>query len=288
MHPDRETGFERELRELGERIEYPPTPDLARAVRRQLDDEAPIPDEPRTFWSRLPNLRWAAAAAALVLIFAVPSLSPELRAALTGIFETGDSPAERGQAVGGGAPEPSPAESAIDTPEAGDEADAGRRRPLGEGLGLGERVSTGEKRASKSGHGLLVPARPELGDPDEIFYSSGPARRSVVTLVYEAGPHLPPLGATNVGLLLAETPGTVGSAYLPGGAPGGPELERVAVAGGRGYWVPAGHPSSSAVGGTVGPGANVLLWEREGLALRLEANLPKREMVRIAESVRRR
>ena len=37
MQPDRD--LERELRELGSRVEYPPTPDLARAVRNRLDED---------------------------------------------------------------------------------------------------------------------------------------------------------------------------------------------------------------------------------------------------------
>src|SRR3712207_7051951 len=45
--PDRVPGrdrahdheLERELTEIGARIEYPPTPDLSRAVRRRLDEE---------------------------------------------------------------------------------------------------------------------------------------------------------------------------------------------------------------------------------------------------------
>ena len=56
MQPDRD--LERELRELGSRVEYPPTPDLARAVRRRLEEaEQPAP---RRGWFDLPVVRWAA------------------------------------------------------------------------------------------------------------------------------------------------------------------------------------------------------------------------------------
>src|SRR5215212_3872145 len=87
---DRE--LERELRELGSHIEYPPTPDLARAVRRSLDEEGEErASRSRRVWSSLPSTRWAAAATALLLIVAVPVLSPAMRATVAGFFEAGQS-----------------------------------------------------------------------------------------------------------------------------------------------------------------------------------------------------
>ncbi|MDQ3658971.1 MAG: DUF4367 domain-containing protein [Actinomycetota bacterium] len=49
------------------------------------------------------------------------------------------------------------------------------------------------------------------------------------------------------------------------------------------YWVPGlRHGPSS----TPSPTESVLLWEQEGLSLRLESNLTREEAIRIAESVR--
>src|SRR3712207_9073387 len=80
--PDRE--LERELNELRGFIEYPPTPDVARAARRVLDEDENR--RPRRFLTALPAMRWVAVAAAFVLVVAVPTLSPGLRATASGCF----------------------------------------------------------------------------------------------------------------------------------------------------------------------------------------------------------
>src|ERR671916_1130968 len=84
--PDRE--LERELNELRGYIEYPPTPDVARAARRVLDEE--VNRGPRRFLTALPAMRWAAVAAAFVLVVAVPTLSPGLRATVSDWFVAED------------------------------------------------------------------------------------------------------------------------------------------------------------------------------------------------------
>jgi len=88
---------ERDLRDLGTRIEYPPTPDLARTVRRRLDEE-----EGRTpgggFWPSLLSPRWAVPAAALVLI-AFALLSPAVRETLSGPFSSGQAASSGGGAA---------------------------------------------------------------------------------------------------------------------------------------------------------------------------------------------
>ncbi len=110
MRRDRE--LERELGELGSRIEYPPTPDLARAACRRLEEEERTP---RRGGFGLPTLsaRWAAAAA-LLLFLAVPLLSPATRETFSGPFVAGpaaEGGKPQGVAVesGDGAPRPSSA-----------------------------------------------------------------------------------------------------------------------------------------------------------------------------------
>jgi len=93
---------EQSLRDLGARIEYPPTPDLAHAVRRELDEEE-RPRRSRRTWRR-PHLlapRWTAVTAALVLV-AVVALSPALRTTLSDLFV----PHEAGLEAGGSAAKP--------------------------------------------------------------------------------------------------------------------------------------------------------------------------------------
>ena len=77
--------MERHLGDLGARMEYPQTPDVASAVRRRLDEER-SPRSRRTLrWPPFLAPRWAAVAAAL-LVICVVALSPTLRTTLSGPF----------------------------------------------------------------------------------------------------------------------------------------------------------------------------------------------------------
>ena len=304
--PDRERERERELRELGSHIEYPPTPDLARAVRRSLDQEGTgQPTRSRRFWSSLPSHRWAVAAAFL-LIVAVPALSPAMRATVADWFEAGQT-ASSGQAARGAGKAPvaesggdaalapsagkaargeSPAESA--RPDSGGSSmapSAGGPRPSGEELRFGDRISLREARTRVVAGELLLPEMRKLGKPDEV-YAGEPPNEEGVTLVYGARSGLPPLGDTGIGLLLTELPGGVESAYFPEGQRPEAGLERVQVGGKPGYWVPAGRGAPSPIGRTEERlHGSVLLWERESIALRLEADISKQKAILIAESM---
>ncbi len=265
--PDRE--LERELSELGGLIDYPPTPDVAHAARRVLDEEN---DRPRRFRMAFPALRWAAVAATLVLIVAVPALSPGLRATVSDWFVAEGVHNAGEPAVDAGPPEK---QSGAGAPSAG-------APKSGESLAAqfsGERITMQEAQARMDG-ALLLPRTPKLEKPDEIYAVRASGEKGVV-LVYRTG--LPPLGDTGISLVLTETPGDIGSAYLRGKTTVGSELERVRVNGDPGYWNTTGR-SPSAMDPPL-PG-NVLLWEKSSVALRLEVNLPKRRAIRIAESVR--
>jgi hypothetical protein len=282
MRPDRD--LERELRELGPRIEYPPTPDLARAVRRCLEEDAE--PAPRRGWFELPVVRWAAVAA-VVLIAALPAFSPALRDTVGGWLAGGQGAGQDAGGAGEAAPagQGEEALSRAGVPRSGGGPDmlpsGGRARSPGEDQGYGERISLREARTRLAGKELLLPG---LGEPDEV-YANGSSRNGVV-LVYRAGPGLPALGDTGVGLVLTEVPGSVGSAYFRGEIPDIAVVEEVGVGIGRGYWVPAGRRPSSLTDRGGDLSGNVLLWEQGGLALRLAADRPQREAVRIAESVR--
>ncbi|HWS81624.1 MAG TPA: hypothetical protein VN178_11430 [Rubrobacter sp.] len=265
--PDRE--LERELKELGGFIDYPPTPDAARAARRVLDEEN---SRPRRFLTAFPAMRWVAVAAAFVLVVAVPTLSPGLRATIgdwfvaEGVHNAGEP------AVDAGSPE---RQTEAAAPSAG-------VSKSGESLAArfsGERITLQEARARMEG-ALLLPRIPNLGKPDEV-YAAGTSEKNGVVLVYRDG--LPPLGGAGISLVLTETPGDVESAYLGGKSTVGSELERVSVDGDPGYWGSAGRIPSAMDPRLPG---GVLLWEKGGYALRLEADLHKEQAIRIAESVR--
>jgi len=81
--------IEHNLRDLGARMEYPTTPDVARTVRRKLDEEAKSPEPRRTLrWPPFLVPRWTAVASALVVICMV-ALSPALRTMLSDPFAPG-------------------------------------------------------------------------------------------------------------------------------------------------------------------------------------------------------
>jgi hypothetical protein len=261
--PDRE--LERELRELGALIDYPPTPDVAHGARRVLDAEEN--SRPQRFRMPFPRMRWAAVAAAFVLVVAVPILSPGLRATISDWFVAEDIQSAGGPGVDAGSPERG---SEAGAPAAG--VSKSGTSPAPAPLFTGERISLREARARMNG-ALLLPRTPELGKPDEV-YAGGTSRKKDVMLVFRDG--LAPLGDTGISLVLTEAPGDIGPAYLGGKTTFRPELERVSVDGGPGYWGAAGHRL---------PG-HVLLWEQGDLALRLEADVRKDQAIHIAESVR--
>jgi hypothetical protein len=314
MPPDRERDLEMELRELGPRLDYPPTPDIATTVRQRLE-EGNERRPARPGWLTALSPRWAAAV--LVLLLAVPIFSPAVRDALSGLFVAGegtggaaqsgvedggeagddaagraypeapimqehtgsDLPASASSASSSGS-ESSDDQQAIMEDTGGDLTGSGgqpqAQGALGQDLGLGERVTLQEARA-RAGK-VFVPL--EIGKPDAV-YATG---REGVVLVYRARSDLPPLGNTGLGLILTELPGNVRSAsFLEGPRPHA-GAEAVGVDGGRGYWVPKGGSADPDRSG--GSYANVLLWEREGRALRIESNLSRGEAIRIAESVR--
>jgi hypothetical protein len=257
---DRE--LERELRELGSLIDYPPTPNVARAARNVLDEAAN--EQSRRFGRAFPTMRWAAVAAAFVLVVAVPTLSPGLRATVSDLFV-----AEHFQSTGveAGSPE---RQSEAGAPAAGVSKSA--TTPAQAPQFSGERISVREARARMDGT-LILPRTPELGKPEEI-YTVGTASKEGVMLVYKYG--LPPLEDTGIHLVLTEVPGDLEPAYLTGRTTAGSKFDRVTVDGNPAYWRSAGNRL---------PG-QILLWEQGGVALRLEANVKKEQAIRIAESAR--
>ena len=309
MQPDKGRDLDRELRGLGPHVEYPPTPDLAGPVRGRLDAEAGRPVSPVRSG---PSLWWIAAAALMVLV-AVPVFSLALRGGMGAGGMAGGSAQGGGDAVSPGeqvadggsetANEPTTyarekqadsaagASASVSSGASALDGQApsvtpGGRRILGEDLGLGERVALREVHA-RSEAPILLPRSPRLGKPDEVYDRAGaPGFTFLYPARYYGGPPgLPPLDDTRIGLLVSQTPGDAGAAYLPDGVTETAELQAVSVNGEEGFWSPASGDSPQVVR-SAGLLSDVLLWERDGQALRIEANVSKEEAVRIAESVR--
>jgi hypothetical protein len=271
--PDRE--LERELRELGSRIEYPPTPDLARAVRSRLDEEATErPARRRGFRLPMVSTRWAVAAM-FVVVLAVPVLSPTVRDTVASWFVAG-------QAASSGAGDP-PGRFADEAEPEASSVEAVRRH--GESLGFGEPLTLREARTRAGSDGpILLPRASKPGEPDAI-YAAGPAGEDGVVLVYRARTELPALGDTRVGLLLTELSGDVRSTFLAEGMPDATRFEEVGVGGEQAYWFPDGRHLLSQPGEAERLPGGALLWEREGRALLLRVELTREEAIQLAESV---
>lgn len=278
----------RGLTELGERIAYPPAPDLAASIRARLAQTGPIADassssmpatrahvapdrRPRAPWLAGLRRRVALSIVAIALLLGgVLAVSPDARRAVAQWL------GPRGVVI-------------LPLP---------RRlpAPVGAGLHLGRRVTLREARARLPFH-VLLPTGP-LSDPDEVYVRAvaGGARGhdDMVALVYRARPGLPRAHNTGVGLLLTETRGNaLGGKFI------GPDtsLEFVTIGGGQnglpGYWL-TGKPHLFAYIDAAGAfrwdtlrlAGDVLLWNRDRLVLRLESALSKDAAVRIASSMR--
>ena len=270
--PDRD--LERELKELGSTIYYPPTPDVARATRSLLDEEQE--DRPRRIRLSLPALRWAAVAATFVLVVAVPILFPGLRGTVSDLFVAQDTQMAGEPAVNGGSPA---RESKENAPASGlSKGGEAVTSPAQTPRFAGERITLQEAQARMGGT-LLLPSTLKLGKPDEI-YTTRTSRKDGVVLVYRVRS---PVDDTRSRLVLTEVPGDIESTYFAGKTAIRTNFDRVMVDGRPGYWSPA-ESLPSRVNQTI-PG-HVLLWKQSGIALQLEANLPKERALRIAEAVR--
>ncbi len=245
---DNPDPLERELRRLAEAIAYPPTPSLAAAVRRRLEEAAARP-APLPFW-RLAAVRgFAAALAVALLAFALTlGISGGAREAVADffgrirIFQTQESPANLPREVSG-------------RPASLDEA--------GHFLGTP----------------IRLPTQPEgIGAPDRVLLQQFGEFRAVV-LEYLA-PRPPFLlfatsGFIGKGLALGEAPKTVeglgeGMAFW---------LEGLHIVE---YYDTAGNVIQESRRAA----ANTLIWQQGGLTYRLEGNLSLDDALKIAESLR--
>ena len=169
MQPDRD--LDRELRDLGPRVEYPPVPDLARSVRARLETETGGTGSPPRARPQL----WWIAAAALVLLAAVPVFSLALRET-GGAFSAGGGAA--GVAPESGGQEARDAGSARLTEEAaaGPTRSAGNDGSLAAGAGGSPSSSAAESGASATSAEAAcgypetsLEARPHRGAPGDEF-----------------------------------------------------------------------------------------------------------------------
>ncbi len=271
LHLPDDPDVEQGLSDLGPRLEFPPTPDLAGSVHAALTATSP---RHRLFppMIALPRpRRWALAALALaLLIVALVALAPDLRTTIAKRLGL------RGIAI----------VVVTETPALHPAAVAS---PVGTTLLLGERLTLAEARASVA-YPVHLPAA--LGPPDEVYLrhlSSGP----MVSLLYHPRPGLPSAAETGVGVLLMQFPATdetvslVKRVSMNAGF-----ISEVRVAGNDGYWISgatdlviAEDPTAAFGEASSRPSANVLIWRQDDLTFRLESALSEDDSVSIAGSL---
>jgi hypothetical protein len=251
--------LERSLRDLGEHLDAPTGTNLAAAVRLRLA-------EPAAAQRRLPALPVArrrvllsSAAAFVVLVLSVVAFWAPAREAVADLFGLRGVLFSR---------EPSPV------------------RP-GESLRVGRPVDLDDARR-KVDFPLRIPAR--LGLPDAVYLDEA-APETVVSFAYQPRTAFPEVRSTGVGFLVSQFRGRIDAAIMTKFLGPGSTVEPIPVGGGRGFWLPEpGHVvmyldrQDQVREDTARLTANVLLWERDGVIIRLESRLSRDEMLAIAAS----
>jgi hypothetical protein len=251
MHND----LERSLRALADHIELPPERDLSGPVLAALES-GPAP-RPR-WWARP-----AVALAALVVVATTATLilSAPAREAVADLLGIGGVRIEFGER-------------------------GGTQEPLGPGdeLDLGEPTSLDAARRE-----LAIRVPDLLGDPDAVYIDRDVVTR--VTLAYEPGAGIPESEDTGVGVLVTEFRSSIDEGYLKKLTAEDVEVRFVTVDGRSAYWIEGRHelllvdPSGAVVpdGGRLA--GNTLIWEIDGVTLRLEADIDLETALEIAGSV---
>jgi hypothetical protein len=142
---------------------------------------------------------------------------------------------------------------------------------------LGRPVTLGEA-GTALGRRVALPAA--LGQPDEIR-----ARAGVVSLLYAPRNGLPRI-------LLAEIPGDLDENLVRKTVDVETEVRPVKVRGARGVFLGGRHtvlyvrPDGDVAESVPRLAGRALVWSRDGVVFRLEADVPLRRAIRIARSVR--
>lgn len=263
-----ERDIEEALRDLGSHYGFPPTRDLLPAVR------ARIAERPRG--SGLWSSRFAVAPALLtllVLAIGTLALQPIASTAAEALGLRGITifrvPAPTAPTA---APAPTaPTAAAPRLPEA-------------------RRVASVDEASRVAGFRVLVPA--EFGAPDEVYVRAADGQTQV-SLVYLSRPGIPVSAFAGVSVLVTEVRGALELALLGKAVPPGTTVSHLRVDGGAAIWMEGQphqffyrDPSGNVVVDTLRLAGNVLVWERDGLLLRIEAEVDQGRATGIASSMR--
>jgi hypothetical protein len=276
------TEWEARLRATVRAFPYPPTPDIAGAVRRRLEAESARPAGLR------PRQAWVVVAVLLILggLLAVP----QVRAAVVQfrqigairIFLTEPTPTVTPTV----APSPSLLPPAVDTPSSAstEERPTATPRPsptpLFSVLDLAGETTLVEAQ-QKAGFPIRLPTYPpDLGPPDRVFLQDLGGPVAVLAWLDPDQPDRVRLSLHQLG------PGTFGQKFEP------PVVRETTVHGERALWTEGPYLLQFQRGGQVLyetrrlVTGHVLVWVEDDITYRLETDLPMDEAVRVAESLR--
>jgi hypothetical protein len=142
-----------------------------------------------------------------------------------------------------------------------------------------ERVDSVEAASQRVGFAVRVPT--ELGLPDQIHVRAADGA-SLAFLVYDTSPSV----------LVTQLRGSLETQLLAKGIPPGTVVQELEVDGGRGVWIEGEPhevfyraPNGDILTDTVRLAGNVLLWEQDGLLMRIEAQVGRDQALRIARSM---
>ena len=267
--------LERELGALATAIDWPPTPDVATAVRVRLVTDAGR----RRRWSIVPLRLSRPVLIALLLLALVAAVATAVALGLPGLRITFTSD-----------PLPTPnVPAAVATPAAGAPTPA-----PGSNLGLGTPTTLPAAQA-RLGVPLLLPAVPGRPGPDAAYVSV--VRGSpIVTLIWRAGPDLPPIRAgSDVGLLVTVLRATVDVGLLQKLVHAGTIVERISVGPHRGFWMSGGEHvvwfrrhDGAVIATPLRLAGDTLALEIDGRVVRLEVAGGREVAVALAETIAER
>jgi hypothetical protein len=162
-------------------------------------------------------------------------------------------------------------------------------RPFGQGLDLGT-PTTLVGAASQLDFDPILPTDPSLGPPDLVTVRPLLISEELF-MVWKARAGLPASRATGVGLLVSEFKGRENRDVLGKFAAAG-LVRFVRVGSDPGFWIEGSHEvgfldeHGNFVQDTLRVSDSALLWEHDGVLLRIESALPEAEVIRIAETFR--
>lgn len=269
--PDDVSLFDDDLRrrlvDLGDRVAFPPTPTLAPGVRRRIALDAP--SMPPRGWRRFGSGRVVVPLAAGLLMVLV------LLAAL--LLPLGATIADR-----------------LGVPGIGivflDETPTVEPGPVGGGLRLGRPIGLAKAQVEVD-FVVRLPTAGPLGEPDDVYLAER-AAEGMVSFVYRPRQGLPESSVPGIGALLTQFRGRIDEPLAYKGVSPGGVVEAVAVGDGAGYWIEGEahlflyrEPEGEIRYEEYRLAGNVLLWEADGLTLRLESALEREAAIAIGASL---